>query len=182
MRIPHTAGGFAALLAAGLIAIAFAAHSGEIVRAAPAQDAAPDTQEGRQAYTQACVQCHGARHVVMQRKAEEGWRRTVYAMISRGAPLLAEEIEPLTAYLTATYGPNSPLPGSDLGPLPDEPGREVLMRSCTQCHAVEMVRASRKTEAEWLQTIELMVVNGAEIADDERPVLARFAASHFGAQ
>jgi hypothetical protein len=101
-------------------------------------------------------------------------------MLTRGSPLLVEEVEPVVAFLTATFGPNSPIPRSNTGPLPDEPGRAILMANCTQCHAVEMVQGTKKSEAEWLQTIDRMVMNGAKIVATDKPVLAKYAAAHFG--
>jgi mono/diheme cytochrome c family protein len=187
MRKIHLAKGAAPVLAGALLLIAVCASQvGTTLRAAQAPPAsaatAADVEQGRQVATKACVQCHGPQHYVIQRKSADGWRRTVYDMLTRGSPLLAEEIEPVVTYLTATYGPNSPIPNSKAGPLPDEPGRAILMANCTQCHAVEMVQAAKKTEAEWLQTIDRMVTNGAKIGASDRPVLARYAAAHFGSQ
>jgi mono/diheme cytochrome c family protein len=186
MRKIHLAKGSTPVLAGALmLLVAFGSQFGTTLRAAQAQTASATTaagnvEQGRQLATKACVQCHGPQHYVIQRKSAEGWRRTVYDMLTRGSPLLAEEIEPVVTYLTATYGPNSPIPRSNAAPLPDEAGRAILMANCTQCHAVEMVRAAKKTEAEWLQTIDRMVTNGAKIGAADKPVLAKYAAAHLG--
>ena len=191
MRMQHTVGGVVSCLSGGLILAAIASLSVEMVRAAPAQENGSGSlaqqallvEAGRAAYGQACVQCHGPNRTVIQRKAEAGWRRTVYAMISRGSPLMADEIEPLTAYLTATYGPDSPLPGAGGDgalELPDAAGRSILTATCTQCHAVEMVTGSQKTESQWLDTIDLMIGYGAEISDADQETLASYAAANFG--
>ena len=133
-----------------VLTIVFAVQSAPVLRAAqtptPTTAAGGSTvEQGRQALSKACVQCHGPQHFAIQRKSAEGWRRTVYDMVTRGSPLLAEEIEPVVAFLTATFGPNSPIPLSSAGPLPAEPGREILMANCTMCHAVEMVRGTKKS-------------------------------------
>ena len=194
MRMQQTVGGAVSCLSGALI-LAATATQAEPVRAALAQESGSGNQQvsmaqqallveaGRAAYGQACVQCHGPNRTVIQRKAEAGWRRTVYAMISRGSPLMDDEIEPLTAYLTATYGPDSPLPeagGDGALELPDAAGRSILTATCTQCHAVEMVTGSQKTESQWLDTIDLMIGYGAEISDADQETLASYAAANFG--
>jgi cytochrome c5 len=188
MRVQHTFGRFFSYLLSGCILILIATQSVELVRAAPAQESSNNQAElvekGREAYSQACVQCHGASRTVIQQKPEEGWRRTIYAMISRGSPLMADEIEPLTAYLTATYGPSSLTMGTNDNDnvLQDAPGRSVLMRSCSSCHALSLVRGTSKTESEWQQTIDQMITYGAEISAADKTILAGYAAAHFGVQ
>lgn len=176
-------------LLAGTFVLAVVAGQSTAAAQAPAQApaapaASPQVEAGRKAIGQVCSQCHSPQHWVIQRKAAAGWRQTVYHMIGRGAPVEAEEIEPIVTFLTANYGPNSPLPGSaaSQGPLPAEAGREILMSSCTNCHAVEMVRMTTKTEAAWLETIDRMIGNGAKITPGEKTTLARFAAANFGAR
>jgi cytochrome c5 len=188
MRKVHPASALISILTGTFVlTIVFATQSAPVLRAAqaPTPTAAAGTssvEQGRKSVSRGCVQCHGPQHYAIQRKSAEGWRRTVYDMVTRGSPLLVEEIEPVVAFLTATFGPNSPIPGSKAGPLPDERGREILMANCTMCHAVEMVRGTKKSEAEWLQTIDRMVTNGATIAATDKPILAKYAAANFGAQ
>lgn len=69
----------------------------------------PDGQ-GRDIIFQACVQCHDLRNTVSQRKSAAAWKRTVDEMIWRGAPLMAEEAEIVSKYLTASFGPDKPIP------------------------------------------------------------------------
>ena len=143
-------------------------------------------EEGKEAFGQACVQCHGISRTQIQRKTADGWRVTVYSMISRGAPLMPDEIEPLIEYLEATYGPSSPPPaGGGEGfqggsALPDEPGREILVGNCSACHALELPLNMRQSEAEWNATISEMVTYGAQITPQEQEILVKYAAKHFG--
>ena len=65
---------------------------------------------GRDLVFQACVQCHDLRNTVSQRKTGTAWKRTVDEMIWRGAPLMADEAETLTTYLTSSFGPDKPIP------------------------------------------------------------------------
>ena len=69
----------------------------------------PDGQ-GRDLILQACVQCHDLRNTVSQRKTIAGWKRTVDEMIWRGAPLMTDEADAVTKYLTSSFGPDKPIP------------------------------------------------------------------------
>jgi len=144
--------------------------------------------EGRNIFGQACIQCHGIGHIMVQGKTEERWRDTVYSMISRGAQLMPDEIDPLIAYLTATYGTDSAAPAAEgatsggSATLPDESGRVILDRTCTGCHALQLVTSSRKSRAEWQDTISRMISFGVELTDDERQTVEDYAAEHFGTQ
>ena len=138
--------------------------------------------EGRNIFGQACIQCHGIGHILIKGKTEEGWRDTVYSMISRGAQLMPDEVDPLIAYLTATYTPDSAVPAAEGAALPDAPGRTILDRTCTACHVLELVTSSRKSRAEWQETISRMISFGAELTDDERQMAEDYAAEHLGTQ
>jgi mono/diheme cytochrome c family protein len=141
---------------------------------------------GQEIYGRACVQCHGMREVQLQRKTADLWRNTVYSMISRGAPLMPDEIDPLTAYLAANYGPESSPPdrGTDRsqeeGTLPDEPGRAIFLGNCSACHSLEIPLSMRQSEAQWNATISEMVAYGANITPQEQEILVKYAAKHFG--
>ena len=151
--------------------------------ASPAQATTSQSQvvsEGRNIFGQACIQCHGIGHIMVKGKTEEGWRDTVYSMISRGAQMMPDEIDPLIAYLAATYRPDSAAPAAEGATLPDEAGRVILDRTCTACHVLELVTSSRKSRTEWQETISRMISFGAELTDDERQTVEDYAAEHLG--
>ncbi len=165
------------------LALLFAATQYEMA-ANPAEPL--QVEEGREAFGQACVQCHNISRTQIQRKTADGWRVTVYSMISRGAPVMPDEIEPLIDYLAATYGPSSAPPavgGEDSqggSALPDEPGREILVGNCSTCHSLELPLNMRQSEAEWSATISTMVAYGAQVTPQEQEILVKYAAKHFG--
>ena len=172
-----------------LIAAAVVMASGyvETGQGSPVQSPEAAVEKGRVAFGQVCVNCHGLSKTAILRKDSERWRGTVYSMISRGAQLMPDEIEPLITYLSVTYGPDSPPPifGDDgIQPqvLPEGPGRAILVRSCFQCHAVQLVVESRKTEREWKETVTRMVGHGASLTAQEQEVLIKYAAEYFGAE
>ena len=143
-------------------------------------------EEGKEAFGQACVQCHNMSRTQIQRKTADGWRDTVYSMISRGAPVMPDEIEPLIDYLAATYGPGATAPavGGEISQegsaLPDGPGRAIFVGNCAACHCMDLPLNMRQSEAEWNATISAMVSYGAQITPQEQEILVKYAAKNFG--
>src|SRR5215510_125736 len=72
-------------------------------------DRAAQIEKGRQVVAQVCAACHTTivRMVQVHKQTAEQWKDTVYFMISRGAQIMPDEIEPVTAYLAATAGSNT---------------------------------------------------------------------------
>ncbi len=148
--------------------------------------------KGRIVFGESCIQCHNMTTVLLQRKPVQGWRDTVYSMISRGAQLTPDEIEPLVAYLTATYGLDSPPPPhgnstsgatADVGgaeSLPNGPGKQILSRACATCHSLSLVTASRKSQAEWAKTLDRMASFGVALPPADRQTLTQYLAKSFG--
>jgi mono/diheme cytochrome c family protein len=103
-------------------------------------------------------------------------------MISRGAQVLPDEVDPLVGYLTATYGPDSPAPASGAGAaaLPSGGGRELLVARCGRCHAVSLPTSLRKSQAEWSETVARMRSLGASLSDGEAQALITYLATNFG--
>src|SRR5258706_12875016 len=62
--------------------------------------------KGRQVVAQVCATCHTTivRMVQVHKQTAEQWKDTVYFMISRGAQIMPDEIEPVAAYLSAASG------------------------------------------------------------------------------
>ncbi len=142
--------------------------------------------DGQEIFGRACVQCHGMRELQIQRKSADLWRNTVYSMISRGAPLMSDEIEPLTTYLAANWGPESSPPdrgterSQEENTLPDEPGRAIFVGNCAVCHSLDVPLNLRRSEAQWNATISEMVAYGANITPQEQERLVKYATKHFG--
>jgi mono/diheme cytochrome c family protein len=134
-----------------------------------------DIEKGRVALGQACVQCHNLRGIQSQRKTLQQWRDTVYGMIGRGGMILPDEIEPIAAYLGATYGPNSPrTPPPAQQQLPASEGRAILQRSCTQCHDLQTAIGKSASQQEWTDIIVRMVGAGASITPTEQQTLVQY--------
>jgi mono/diheme cytochrome c family protein len=91
--------------------------------AATAQGGA-DTQveKGRVVVAQVCTTCHTTlgRMLQVHKQTREQWRDLVFFMISRGAQVMPDEIDAVTAFLVATAGRDRPAPRS---PAPDSKTR-----------------------------------------------------------
>ena len=86
-----------------------------IVLAAPATIAAQGADEaqiekGRAVVAQVCTTCHTTlgRMLQVHKQTPQQWKDLVYFMISRGAQLMPDEIEPVAAFLAATAGRDRP--------------------------------------------------------------------------
>ena len=129
----------------------------------------PRTDPGEQIVSNACTSCHDLRPIETQALDEAGWTKQVKANIDRGAKVSAEDVPVLVAYLVKRYGP-----------LPDGPGKEVLLNVCTRCHDLQRVRSERLTPEGWLEILEAMLNEGAPLTDKDLPDLLRYLARHFG--
>ena len=132
---------------------------------------------------QVCTTCHTTlgRMIQVHKQTAEQWRDTVYFMISRGAQVMPDEIEPVTAFLAATAGSGSQTStqtsgrgragGGVPGQQPAEAdGRVILQRNCQQCH--ELATASKKLASEdWGSVITRMVTYGARLTPADQRTL-----------
>jgi hypothetical protein len=119
--------------------------------------------------------------VQVHKLSAEEWKDTVYFMISRGAQIMPDEVEPVTAYLVATAGSNRqtvtqtasvgrPGPGRADAQTPQGEGGAVFQRTCQQCH--ELATASTKLPSEeWSAVIARMINYGAKLTSGDQQKL-----------
>jgi cytochrome c2 len=137
--------------------------------AAPQEPSKADV--GEQILNRSCTTCHDRRPIETQALDEAGWTKEVRAMIDQGAEVKADEVPILVTYLVDHHGP-----------LPEGPGKEVLLDVCTRCHDLQRVRRERLTPEGWLEILEAMLNEGAPLTDKDLPVLLRYLARNFGPQ
>ena len=67
---------------------------------------AAQIEKGRLVVAQVCTTCHTTlgRMLQVHKQTPEQWKDLVYFMISRGAQVMPDEIEPVAAFLAATAG------------------------------------------------------------------------------
>ena len=136
------------------------------VSAAPQAPSQPE--RGEQIFNAACTTCHDTRPIDTRALDEEAWTKSVKAMIEKGAEVKAEDVRPLVDYLVKYHGP-----------LPDGPGKELVLNICTQCHDLQRVRRTRLSPEGWLALLETMLNEGAPLSEKDFPEVLRYLARNF---
>jgi cytochrome c553 len=126
-------------------------------------------ERGEQILNAACTTaCHDTRPIDTQALDEDAWTKSVKAMIEKGAELKPDDMKPLVDYLVKFHGP-----------LPDGPGKALVLNICTQCHNLERVRRSQRTPEGWLEILETMLNEGAPLSEKDLPEVLRYLARNF---
>jgi hypothetical protein len=146
---------------------------GAVALAAPLLVAAgQETQtaeRGEQIVSAACTSsCHDARPIDTQALDEAEWTKEVKAMIEKGAEVKAPDVPVLVEYLVKYHGP-----------LPDGPGKELVLNICTQCHDLSRVRRERLSPEGWAEILENMLNEGAPLSEKDFPDVLRYLARNF---
>ena len=126
------------------------------------------TEPGEQLLNAACLACHDHRPVDTLALDEPAWTKVVKAEVARGARLKADDVPVLVDYLVKYHGP-----------LPDGPGKELVLNICTQCHDLQRVRRERLTPEGWLEVLESMLNEGAPLSEKDLPEVLRYLARNF---
>jgi hypothetical protein len=64
--------------------------------------------------------------------------------------------------------------------LPAGANRDLVLRTCANCHAIDLVVAKRRTREQWDQLIGVMVDRGAQATDQEQDLILQYLVNHFG--
>ena len=64
--------------------------------------------------------------------------------------------------------------------LPEGEGKKILQNSCTACHGLDDVVSSHMDKIGWLNLIDSMISNGAQVDDKDKPVLVDYLVKNFG--
>ena len=127
------------------------------------------SERGEQILSAACTTaCHDTRPIDTQALDEVAWTKEVTAMIKKGADVKSDDVKPLVDYLV-----------KDHGPLPDGPGKALVLNICTQCHNLERVRRTQRTPEGWLELLETMLNEGAPLSEKDLPEVLRYLARNF---
>ena len=129
----------------------------------------PQTVEpGEKILSAACLTCHDHRHVDTQALDEAGWTKVVKAEIDRGAKVSTDDRPVLVDYLVRHHGP-----------VPEGPGREILLNVCTQCHDLTRIQRQGRTPEGWLEVLDAMLNEGAPLPEQDLPTILRYLARNF---
>jgi cytochrome c5 len=134
----------------------------------PQAIAAGQTDRGEQIQNARCLGCHDMRPIQTQALDNDGWTKMVASMIAKGAELKPDEAPILVDYLVKNHGP-----------LPDGPGKTILLNTCTVCHDLGRVRIQGRTPEDWNDTLSTMLNEGAMLSEQDYPVLLAYLARNF---
>ena len=150
----------------GLKALAIGAFAAvAAIGAAPAQDSA---NRGEQIQNAACLGCHDLRPIETASYDKNGWNEVILSMIAKGADVKDADKPVLVDFLVRNHGP-----------LPDGPGKQILLNTCTLCHDLSRVRAHTVSRDEWEETLSAMLNEGAMLSDQDFPVLLNYLSRNF---
>ena len=66
------------------------------------------------------------------------------------------------------------------GELPSGPGRDTLVRVCSDCHGLETIQGQRRTRREWQDVIEDMMSRGADVSDEDAKAIVDYLLTALG--
>jgi cytochrome c5 len=133
------------------------------------QDTEPE--KGEQLLNASCISCHDLRPIETSALDKDGWTKNVEAMIEKGADVRAADRPILIDYLVKTHGP-----------LPDGPGKNVVLNVCTMCHTLQRVRGLHGDRDQWEEVLGTMLNEGAPLTEQDFPVVLNYLARNFGAR
>ena len=137
-----------------------------IARAGTAQDVDP----GERIMNASCqTTCHTVRNIQTQAMDATGWTKTVDTMVEKGAKISNDDIPTLVRYLAEHYGP-----------IPDGPGKEIVLNTCTMCHDLNRIKLGRRSSEEWEETLISMLNEGAPLSDENFNIVHRYLSKNFG--
>jgi competence protein ComEA len=64
--------------------------------------------------------------------------------------------------------------------LPAGPGKDAVIKYCTECHGSDNVRMKRLDSDEWADTVAQMVDHGAKANQQEQAAIVAYLAQNFG--
>lgn len=140
-----------------------------LVAAAASVPAQRDNARGERIMNASCQDCHDTRRIQTSAMDAAGWEKTVAAMVEKGATVSAEDLPVLVTYLAENHGP-----------IPDGPGKDIVLNTCTLCHDLTRIKRGRRSPEEWEETLSAMLNEGAPLSDQGFAVVHAYLSRHFG--
>ena len=150
-----------ALCSAAALCFAVAAFSA-------VQNVPPPDPPAVRILNRSCTSCHDLRPIETSAHDKEGWTKVVDSMVAKGADVRKEDVPILVNHLVENHGP-----------LPDGPGKAIMLNICTQCHTLERIRVRAMSRSEWEELLLHMLNEGAPLSDEDMPVLLNYLARNF---
>ncbi len=103
----------------------------------------------------------------------------ILASLTIGLPMLVWGVS--SSNKVAAAAPAAPQALPDNHPeMPEGPGKDVTLRTCTKCHSITNVTGQHKDKDGWTSTITKMVGYGATGTDDEFEAILNYVAKNYG--
>ena len=151
-------------------AFVFAATGGASAFAKAPAGLAQESEPGERVMNASCVDaCHSVRVIQTQAMTPEAWGKTVATMIEMGAKVSKEDVPVLVQYLSQHHAP-----------VPEGPGKQILLNICTMCHDLGRIRLGRRSTEEWEETLVSMLNEGAPLSEEQFPVIHAYLSKNFG--
>jgi len=109
---------------------------------------------GRQLVVKKCSKCHTLERIFRSFKDEEGWTRTVNRMALIDTPNIRDYDAKQIIFFLVKQQENRIGEKKDV--VEEEIGKTLLGKKCTLCHNLDRIYQARKSEEEWLATVERM--------------------------
>jgi len=77
----------------------------------------------------------------------------------------------------------APAPPQPLQPkvdLPEGAGKAIVLKNCQDCHTLKILPKTHKSAADWKDTVQTMIDNGADVPADKIDTLVQYLAKNFG--
>lgn len=59
-------------------------------------------------------------------------------------------------------------------------GKAIFEKRCSKCHGLNKATSKKKTEKEWMSTVERMKKKGAAVNDEEVKAIVDYLAKNYG--
>jgi quinoprotein glucose dehydrogenase len=69
---------------------------------------------------------------------------------------------------------------ADSRPLPDGPGKDVVVRMCTQCHGAAIFTGLRLSREDWKDEVNMMIARGAKGTSADVRTVVNYLVAHYG--
>jgi len=133
---------------------------------------AQESEPGERIMNASCqTSCHSVRSIQTQAMDADAWTKSVGTMVDKGAKISRDDIPVLVRYLAEHYGP-----------IPDGPGKEIVLNTCTMCHDLSRIKLGRRSPEEWEETLVSMLNEGAPLSDEAFGVVHRYLSKNFGVE
>jgi competence ComEA-like helix-hairpin-helix protein len=83
-------------------------------------------------------------------------------------------------FLPAALGAQDAAQQGVKDPLPDAPGKDLVLQKCTQCHDESRFAVLHQSGDDWDQVLTQMTTNGLTVTDEEYATILNYLAKNLG--